>query len=226
MAYTASDLFVERLMEWGVDTVFGLPGDGINGFVEALRTRQDRLRYVHVRHEEVGAMAAVGYARLTGKLGVCFATSGPGAINLANGLLDARLEGVPLLAVSGMTYHDLIGTHYLQDYDTDYLYSNLAAYNQRIMSPEHIHNVLDLACRTALANRVPVHIAFPIDYQSADAEDLMRYKRNVAGHTTAAYRTPVRTPAKEELKRAAEVLRDTARPVILAGQGARGARVE
>src|SRR3954463_13759155 len=118
MPETASDLFVERLMEWGVDTVFGLPGDGINGFMEALRTRHDRLRYVHVRHEEVGAMAAVGYARLTGKLGVCFATSGPGAIHLANGLLDARLEGVPLLAITGMTYPDLIGTHYLQDYDT------------------------------------------------------------------------------------------------------------
>src|SRR4051795_2133047 len=246
MAETAADLFVERLMDWGVDTVFGLPGDGINGFVEALRTHRDRMRYVHVRHEEVGAMAAVGYARLTGRLracfphprpgggyarltgrlGVCFATAGPGAIHLANGLLDARLEGVPLLAITGMTYHDLIGTHYLQDYDTDYLFSNLAAYNQRIMSPEHIHNVLDLACRTALSNRVPVHIAFPIDYQSADAEDLMRYKRNVPGHTTTAYRAPVRTPPEEDLRRAAEVLRGRARPVILAGQGARGAREE
>jgi pyruvate dehydrogenase (quinone) len=226
MASTASDLFVERLMDWGVDTVFGLPGDGINGFMEALRTRHDTLRYVHVRHEEVGAMAAVGYARLTGKLGVCFATSGPGAIHLANGLLDARLEGVPLLAITGMTYHDLIGTHYLQDYDTDYLFSNLAAYNQRIMSPEHIHNVLDLACRTALSQRAPVHIAFPIDYQSADAEDLMRYKRNVPGHTTTAYQTPVRTPPDTELRRAADVLRGKAKPAILAGQGARGARTE
>jgi pyruvate dehydrogenase (quinone) len=226
MADTASDLFVERLIEWGVDTVFGLPGDGINGFMEALRKRHDRLRYVHVRHEEVGAMAAVGYARLTGKLGVCFATSGPGAIHLANGLLDARLEGVPLLAVTGMTYHDLIGTHYLQDFDTDYLYSNLAAYNQRIMAPEHIESVLDLACRTALSNRVPVHIAFPIDYQSADAEDLMRYKRNVPGHTTTAWSPPVRTPAEGDLRRAAEVLRGCARPAILAGQGARGARAE
>src|ERR687884_706819 len=202
MASTASDLFVERLMEWGVDTVFGLPGDGINGFMEALRTRHDRLRYIHVRHEEVGAMAAVGYARLTGRLGVCFATSGPGAIHLANGLLDARLEGVPLLAITGMTYHDLIGTHYLQDYDTDYLFSNLAAYNQRIMGPEHVENVLDLACRTALSNRVPVHVAFPIDYQTADASDLMRYKRNVPGHTTTAWSAPVRTPSDQDLRHA------------------------
>src|ERR687886_3013229 len=226
MAYTASDLFVERLVVGGVDTVFAPPGDGINGFMEALRTRHGKLRYVHVRHEEVGAMAAVGYARTTGKLGVCFATSGPGAIHLANGLLDARLEGVPLLAVTGMTYHDLIGTHYLQDYDTDYLFSNLAAYNQRIMGPEHIHNVLDLACRTALGNRVPVHVAFPIDYQSADASDLMRYKRNVAGHTTKAWSPPVRTPSDQDLRRAAEVLRGHAKVAILAGQGARGARVE
>jgi pyruvate dehydrogenase (quinone)/pyruvate oxidase len=225
MADTASDLFVERLME-SVDTVFGLPGDGINGFMEALRTRHDRLRYIHVRHEEVGAMAAVGYAKLTGKLGVCFATAGPGAIHLANGLLDARMEGVPLLAVTGMTYHDLIGTHYLQDYDTDYLYSNLAAYNQRIMGPEHIHNVLDLACRTALSHRAPVHVAFPIDYQAADASDLMRYKRNVPGHTTTAYSPPILTPPEAELRRAAEVLRGRTKPAILAGQGARGAGAE
>jgi pyruvate dehydrogenase (quinone) len=133
---------------------------------------------------------------------------------------------VPLLAVTGMTYHDLIGTHYLQDYDTDYLYSNLAAYNQRIMSPEHVHNVLDLACRTALSNRGPAHIAFPIDYQSADAGDLMRYKRNVPGHTTAAYAPPVRTPAEDDLRAAAELLRGRVRPAILAGQGARGAGAE
>src|SRR4051794_28039818 len=125
-----------------------------------------------------------------------------------------------------MTYHDRIGTHYLQDFDTDYLFSNLAAYNQRIMGPEHIHNVLDLACRTALSNRVPVHVAFPIDFQTADAEDLMRYKRNVPRHTTTAWSPPVRTPPREDLQRAAEVLRGKARPAILAGQGARGAREE
>jgi pyruvate dehydrogenase (quinone) len=223
MPDTASDLFVERLMDWGVDTVFGLPGDGINGFMEALRTRQDRIRYVHVRHEEVGAMAAVGYAKFTGKLGVCFATSGPGAIHLANGLLDAKLEGAPLLAITGMTYHDLIGTHYLQDYDTDHLFANLAVYNQRIMGPEHIHNVVDLACRTALSQRAPTHIAFPIDYQTADAEDLMRYKRNVPGHTTAEFRAPIRIPPREELERAAQLLAGRTKIAILAGQGARGA---
>jgi pyruvate dehydrogenase (quinone) len=223
MPETASDLFVERLMDWGVDTIFGLPGDGINGLMEALRKRQDRIRYVHVRHEEVAAMAAVGYAKFTGKLGVCFATAGPGAIHLANGLLDARLEGAPLLAITGMTYHDLIGTNYLQDFDTDYLYSNLATYNQRIMGPEHIHNVVDMACRTALSKRAPTHIAFPIDYQTADADDLMRFKRNVPGHSTTAYAQPVRTPPQAELQRAAELLGAGEKIAILAGQGARGA---
>src|ERR671930_2045933 len=111
MIRTASDEMVDRLLDWGVDTIFGLPGDGINGFMEALRRRHDRINYVHVRHEEVGAMAAVGYAKFTGKLGVCLSTAGPGAIHLANGLLDARLEQAPILAVTGMTYHDLVGTH-------------------------------------------------------------------------------------------------------------------
>jgi pyruvate dehydrogenase (quinone) len=190
VADTASDLMVERLMDWGVDTIFGLPGDGINGFMEALRKRHGQIRYIHVRHEEVAAMAAVGYAKLTGKLGVCFATAGPGALHLANGLLDARLDGAPLLAITGMTYHDLIGTHYLQDFDTDHLFSNLAAYNQRIIGPAHIVNVVDVACRTALSHRLPSHIAFPIDYQVAEAGDDNRFKRNVKGHSTSSYARP------------------------------------
>ena len=226
MPETASDLFVERLCEWDVDTIFGLPGDGINGLMEALRKRHDSIRYVHVRNEEVGAMAAVGYAKFTGRLGVCFATAGPGAIHLANGLLDARMDGAPLLAISGMTYHDLIGTHYLQDFDTDYLFSNLALYNQRIMGPEHIENVVDLACRTALTHRGPAHIAFPIDFQTADAEDLMRYKRNVPGHTSTLYTPPIRVPLRDEIERAAHALNGRDKIAILAGAGARGAAEE
>jgi pyruvate dehydrogenase (quinone)/pyruvate oxidase len=226
MSETAADLFLSRLLDWGVDTFFGLPGDGINGLWEALRKRQQEIRYVHVRHEEVGAMAAVGYAKFTGRLAACLATAGPGAIHLANGLLDARLEQVPLLAISGMTYHDLAGTSYLQDYDTDYLYSNLAVYNQRIMGPAHIPNVVDAACRTALSRRGPAHIAFPIDFQAADAEDLMRFKRNVPGHSGVGL--PVRAaPAPEEqIRRAAELLGRCERVAILAGAGARGAGEE
>src|SRR5919197_4488693 len=179
---TASDVLVDRLMEWGVDTIFGLPGDGINGLMEALRSRHDKLRYIHVRHEEVAAMAAVGYAKFTGRLGVCFATSGPGAVHLMNGLLDAKVEQAPMLAITGMTYHDLVGTSYLQDVNIDYLVNDVALYNQRIMGPQHVTNVVDLAVRTAMTQRGPSHLAFPIDYQAASADSGTRFQRNVPDH--------------------------------------------
>jgi pyruvate dehydrogenase (quinone)/pyruvate oxidase len=223
---TASDVFVDRLIAWGVDTIFGLPGDGINGFMDALRTRHGELRYIHVRHEEVAAMAAVGYAKFTGKLGVCFATSGPGAAHLINGLLDARTEQAPLLAITGMTYHDLIGTSYLQDVNIDYLMNDVALYNQRIMGPQHVVNVVDLACRTALSHRGPAHVAFPIDYQAAPADSGSRYMRNVPGHTTTVFQPPVRIPEREALQRAAAALSGKAKIAILAGAGARGAGAE
>lgn len=220
---TASDVFVDRLIEWGVDTIFGLPGDGINGFMDALRTRHDKITYIHVRHEEVAAMAAVGYAKFTGKLGVCFATSGPGAVHLMNGLLDAKVEQAPILAITGMTYHDLIGTSYLQDVNIDYMVNDIAIYNQRIMGPQHVVNVVDFACRTALSQRGPAHIAFPIDYQAAAADSGTRYMRNVPGHTSAAFQPPIRVPERAQLERAAAVLAGKTKVAILAGAGARGA---
>src|SRR5271165_3918217 len=115
MAKTTADVLFERLLAWGVDVIFGLPGDGINGFMEALRTRRDRIRFVQVRHEEGAAFMACGYAKFTGRLGVCVATSGPGAIHLLNGLYDAKMDGAPVLAITGQTYHDLMGMHYQQE---------------------------------------------------------------------------------------------------------------
>jgi pyruvate dehydrogenase (quinone) len=162
---TASDVLVESLLDWGVDVIFGLPGDGINGFVEALRTHSGRIRYVHVRHEETAAMAATGYAKFTGKLGVCFSTAARGAIHMLNGLYDAKIDQAPVLAITGMTYHDLIGTNYLRDMNQDYLYQDVAAYNQRLMGPAHARNIVDYACRAALGNRSVAHIALPIDYR-------------------------------------------------------------
>jgi thiamine pyrophosphate-dependent acetolactate synthase large subunit-like protein len=111
MATNASDILIDRLIDWGVSVVFGLPGDGINGIIEALRVRQDRIRFVQVRHEEAVAFMACGYAKITGRLGVCLATSGPGAIHLLNGLYDAKLDRAPVLAITGQTYHDMIGMH-------------------------------------------------------------------------------------------------------------------
>jgi pyruvate dehydrogenase (quinone)/pyruvate oxidase len=223
---TASDVLVDRLIEWGVDTVFGLPGDGINGLMDALRKRHDQISYIHVRHEEVAAMAAVGYAKFTGRLGVCFSTASPGAVHMMNGLLDAKLEQAPILAISGMTYSDLIGTSYLQDMNIDYLMNDLAVYNQRIMSPQSIPNVVDYACRTALTERGPAHLAFPIDYQAAPEDAGMRFKRNVPGHSSASYRPPIRVPEQRDLQDAAEVLAGKTKVTILAGAGARGARRE
>src|SRR5688500_6712766 len=119
MKATTSDLLVERLIDWGVDTVFGLPGDGINGIFDALRTHQDRIRFIQVRHEEAAAFAACGYAKFTGRLGVCLATSGPGGIHLLNGLYDATMDGQPVLAITGHTFHDLVGTRQQQDVALD-----------------------------------------------------------------------------------------------------------
>src|SRR5207237_3248786 len=115
MAITASDVLIDTIHEWGVEVIFGLPGDGINGIVEALRKRQDKIRFIHVRHEEAAAFMACGYAKYTGKLGCCLATSGPGGIHLLNGLYDAKLDGAPVLAITGHAFHDLIDTHTQQD---------------------------------------------------------------------------------------------------------------
>ena len=164
-AGTVADHLVERLIEWGVDTIFGFPGDGINGIFEALRTRQDKLRFIQVRHEEAAAFAACGYAKFTGRLGVCLATSGPGGIHLLNGLYDAKCDGQPVLAITGHTFHDLIGTHYQQDVDLDKLFMDVAAYNQRVMGPAHVINVVDEAIKTSLTRRTVSHITIPKDIQ-------------------------------------------------------------
>src|ERR671924_477497 len=163
MAETAADVLIDTIQDWGVEVVFGLPGDGINGIMEALRKRRERIRFVQVRHEEAAAFMACAYARFTGRLGVCLATSGPGGIHLLNGLYDAKLDQAPVLAITGMAFHDLIGTHTQQDVETDKLFMDVAAYNARIMSADHVENVADLACRTALTYRKVAHIAFPVD---------------------------------------------------------------
>src|ERR1700760_1799291 len=119
---TASDVLVDTLIDWGVDTIFGIPGDGINGVVEALRKRQDKIKFIQVRHEESAAFMACAYAKYTGKLGVCLATSGPGGIHLLNGLYDAKLDSQPVLAITGLQYHDLLHTHQQQDVNLDRLF--------------------------------------------------------------------------------------------------------
>ncbi len=137
MAETTGDIIVKKLLDWGVDTAFGLPGDGINGIFEALRKNREKIRFIQCRHEEAAAFAACGYAKFTGRLGVCFATSGPGAIHLLNGLYDAKLDHAPVLAITGHTYHDQIGTFFQQEIDILSLYKDVAAYNQMILGAKH-----------------------------------------------------------------------------------------
>lgn len=220
-----ADLLVERLIDWGVRVVFGLPGDGINGFIEALRVRRDRIRFVHVRHEESAAFMAAGYAKFTQELGVCLATSGPGAIHLLNGLYDAKLDGVPVLAITGQTYHDLLGTHYQQEVDLLSLYKDVAAFNQQIMGAAHVNSTVDAACRTALASRTVAHITCPVDFQEQVLEQDEKSEKNVAGHSSV-WKPHTVVPTRAEIARAARLLNEGKKTVILAGYGALGARRE
>jgi len=153
MAETAADVLVDILIQWDVEVVFGLPGDGINGIMEALRKRQNEIRFIQVRHEESAAFMACAYAKFTGKLGVCLATSGPGGLHLLNGLYDAKLDGAPVLAIAGHHYHDLIDTRAQQDVDLSRVFEDVTVYNTRVMGKGHLEAVAHLACRAALARR-------------------------------------------------------------------------
>jgi pyruvate dehydrogenase (quinone)/pyruvate oxidase len=223
MARTTATMLVDRLCDWGVSVVFGLPGDGIDGFMEALRTRRDKIRFVQVRHEEAAAFMACGYAKYTGRLGVCLATSGPGAIHLLNGLYDAKLDGAPVLAITGHTYHDLIGTRYQQDVDVPTLFRDVALYDELVLGPHHVRALVDVACRTALSLGGVAHLCCPIDVQEHTAADDRESEQKVPGHTTNVWTRPVRVPTDEDLRRAAAVINRGARTVILAGRGALGA---
>ncbi|WP_188262120.1 thiamine pyrophosphate-dependent enzyme [Azospirillum tabaci] len=220
MASTASDILVDVLVDWGVDTIFGMPGDGINGIVEALRRRQDEIRFIQVRHEEAAAFAACGYAKFTGRLGVCIATSGPGGLHLLNGLYDAKLDHQPVLAITGLQYHDLVGTYTQQDVELDKVFQDVALYNQRIMGAAHVRNIANLACRTALAHRGVSHITIPVDLQEQGIGADTRAPRNVKGHNTALFAPQLPVPSEAQTSRAVEILDAGKRIVILAGQGA------
>jgi pyruvate dehydrogenase (quinone)/pyruvate oxidase len=220
--HTAADVLVGTLIEWGVDVVFGLPGDGVNGIIEAFRKREADISFVQVRHEGVAAFAACGYAKVTGKLGVCVSTSGPGALHMANGLYDAKLDGAAVLAITGLQFHDLLSTRTQQDVETDRVFADVALYNARCMGPAHMRNVASMACRQALSHRQVAHIATPVDVQSMPVKQDTRSKRNVAGHTAQLLSRSARLPTEADLQAAAELINDAERPVILAGRGALG----
>src|SRR3984885_14911224 len=168
VAEIVSEALIGRLADWGVDTVFGLPGDGINGIMEGLRRQQDRVRFVLVHHEEAAAFMATAHAKATGKLGVCLATSGPGGIHLLNGLYDAKLDHMPVLAITGMQESQMLGTGYQQEVALEKLYMDVAEYNEMIHLPVQIPTLVDLAIRHALTRRGVAHLTIPTDIQIAD----------------------------------------------------------
>ena len=196
----AADIIAEALIDWKVDTIFGLPGDGINGFMEALRTRQDKIKFILVRHEESGAFMACAYSKYTGKLGACVATSGPGAIHLLNGLYDAKADNTPVIAITGSTYSDMIGSGYQQDVNLLQLFSDVAVYNNMIISPEQAEMVVDIACRSALTKRGVSHLTIPIDIQERKMEGKYS-KHKVPGHTSDTF-TNTRSLPDRQLNRA------------------------
>jgi pyruvate dehydrogenase (quinone)/pyruvate oxidase len=220
VAETTADVLIEILHRWGVKVIFGLPGDGINGIMESLRKRQEDIRFIQVRHEEAAAFMACGYAKFTGTLGVCLATSGPGGIHLLNGLYDAKLDSQPVLAITGLHFHDLLDTHSQQDVDLDRLFMDVTKYNVRVSGPAHIQNVAELACRTALGYRGVAHITIPTDIQSESTREAMRSQHDVANHTSNVFARSVRIPEEQDIRKAVEILEAGKKIAILVGQGA------
>lgn len=222
---TAADVLVETLIEWKVDTIFGLPGDGINGVMEALRKRQDAIRFVQARHEQSAAFMATAYAKWTGRLGVCLATSGPGGTNLLTGLYDAKLDQVPVLAITGMQYHDLIETFTQQDVNLTRVFEDVSIYNTVVSDAAHMENVASLACRTAIARRGVAHLSIANDTQEKPAEE-GRSRRNLPRHVPNDWFAYRPKPADELIHEAASLLNRGSRVAILAGRGVLGAEKE
>lgn len=229
MGKIASELLVERLIDWGVDTVFGLPGDGINGIMEGFRRHSDKIKFILVHHEEAAAFMATGHAKATGQLGVCVATSGPGGIHLLNGLYDAKLDHQPVLAITGMQATSVLGTGYQQEVNLPALFHDVAAYNMMIDVPVSIPGIVDVAVRTSLSSRTVSHLTFPVDMQEAPADE-QPYSGGLGTARVPAsapvYFPPPGTPNSQQLEAAAEALNRGKRIAMFVGAGALGARQE
>ena len=225
MSTKVSDHILQRLREWGVDHVFGYPGDGINGLLAAWGRADNKPRLVQSRHEEMSAFEAVGHAKFSGRIGVCAATSGPGAIHLLNGLYDAKLDHVPVLAIVGQTHRTAMGGSYQQEVDLHTLFKDVASdFIETVTVPEQLPNVIDRAIRTAYARRSPTAIIVPGDVQELDYSAPTHEFKMVPSSLDRSSWTAI--PSQESIERAAEVLNSGDKVAILVGQGAAGARAE
>ena len=222
---TVADYLLERLRAWDVTKVFAFPGDGINGILAAWGRADNEPTFIQARHEEMAAFEAVGYAKFTGKFGVCMATSGPGAIHLLNGLYDAKLDHVPVVAIVGQTSRSAMGGSYQQEVDLLSLFKDVASeYVQMVTVPEQLPGVLDRAIRVALAERAPTAIIIPSDVQELVYSAPTHAFKMVPSSLGIDWPTAV--PDGDAIARAAEILNAGSKVAILAGQGARGARAE
>jgi pyruvate dehydrogenase (quinone) len=223
---TTADVLIEILVNFEVRFVFGLVGDGINPIIEALRERQDKIRFIAVRHEEAAAFMASGYAKHTGNLGVCLATTGPGAVHLMNGLYDAKMDSAPVLAITGLTFHDLAGTRFMQSVDTVALMEDVAVYNTQVSGPLNAQVVTPIACRAALGQRGVAHLAIAKDTQAMTLSADKPSMENHGLRTASRWEPSNDAPSPERLREAANILNAGRNLAILVGQGALPARAE
>jgi pyruvate dehydrogenase (quinone) len=220
MANTVSDFFWQRLHEWGVRRIFGYPGDGINGLMGALDRNRDKFEYVQARHEEMAAFMASAHAKFTGEVGVCIATSGPGAIHLLNGLYDARLDHQPVLAIVGQQDRKALGGHYQQETDLQVLFKDVAgAFVQQASSPAQVRHLIDRAMRIAKSDRKVTCIIIPKDLQEMKAVEQPPHAHGTI-HSGLGAPEPHPLPTEMELRRAAKVLNSGSKVAILVGAGA------
>src|ERR671934_58129 len=221
MGQLVSDFVLERLRKWGVQRVFGYPGDGINSFLGAFdRAEAEGPQFVQARHEEMAAFMACGHAKFTGEIGVCIATSGPGAIHLLNGLYDAKLDHAPVLAIVGQQKRISLGAEYQQEVDLQVLFKDVSEYVQTCMHPAQARHLVDRAARCALAERGVATIIFPNDVQEEKAVSSPP-REHGAVYSSVGYSRPRVLPPESELKRAATLLNDGQKVAILIGQGAK-----
>jgi pyruvate dehydrogenase (quinone) len=224
MAKSVAEFIIDRLHQWGVKRIYGYPGDGINGLMGALRKSQDKIDFIQTRHEEMAAFMACAHAKFTGEVGICMATSGPGAIHLLNGLYDAKMDHQPVVAIIGQQARASLGGSYQQEIDLISLYKDVADYVHMASVPSQARHLIDRAIRNSLAKRTVSCVIFPNDLQEMDYKEPARHHGTI--HSSVGFNPPRILPKEEDLQRAAKILNEGKKVAMLVGAGAMGAQDE